>query len=75
MNPITFEVMNDIEKYSRAKQREARQLLREARSARSGQPSRMQKMVSRLGDLLVGVGNWLLGWHVAPDRKPQGQVR
>jgi hypothetical protein len=67
--------MNDVEKYSRAKQREARQLLSEARAARAGQPNQIQKVVSRLGGLLVHAGQWLMEWHVAPDRQPQGQVQ
>jgi hypothetical protein len=36
MDPITFEVMHEVEKYSRAKEREARRLLSEARAARAG---------------------------------------
>ena len=43
MDPITFEVMYEVERHSRAKQREARQLLSEARAARvSRSPGRFK---------------------------------
>jgi hypothetical protein len=74
MHPVTFQVMNEVEKYNRTKQREAYQLMSKAQTVRPGRPDRIQKLLSCLGGFLVDVGQWLVERHVAPDHRSQGQV-
>jgi hypothetical protein len=73
VNPIEAELMQQVEKYSRSKQVQALQLLNQAQAARSGQPTRLQKGVGRLGDLLLDALQRLKGWSVPPGRQRQGQ--
>ena len=40
MHPVTFQVMNEVEKYNRTKQREAYQLMSKAQTVRPGRPDR-----------------------------------
>ena len=75
MNPVAVELLNRAEKYSRSKQVVALQLLNKAQAVRSNQPNLLQKVVSRLRELLIDPGQWLKGWNVSPGRQRHGQVQ
>jgi hypothetical protein len=75
MNPIEAELLNYVEKYSRSKQVQALQLLKQAQAGRSGQPTLLQKGVDRLGDLLIDARQPMGEWNVSPDRQRQGQAQ
>jgi hypothetical protein len=75
MNPIEAELLNYVEKYSRSKQVKALQLLNQAQAARSRQPTLLQKVMNRLGDLLLDARQRLGEWNVSPDRQRHGQAQ
>lgn len=75
MNPIEAELLNYVEKYSRAKQVKALQLLNQAQAARSGQPTLLQQAVHRLGNQLVNARQRLGEWNVPPSRQRQGHAQ
>ena len=59
MNPVTFELLNRAEKDRRSKEVETLQMVNEAQAMQPDQPNSFLRLVSRLGGLLVDIGQWL----------------
>jgi hypothetical protein len=75
MNPVTVELLNRAEKYSRSKQVAALQLRNKAQAVQSSQPTLLQQVVSRLGELLIDAGQWLKDWNLSPGHQRHEQAR
>jgi hypothetical protein len=75
MNPVTVELLNRTEKYSRSKQVAALQLRNKALAMRPSQPNLLQQVMSRLGKLLIDAGQWLKEWNLSPGHQRPGQAQ
>jgi hypothetical protein len=75
MNPVTVELLNRAEKYSRSKQVAALQSRNKTQAERPGQPNLLQQVMSRLGELLIDAGQWLKEWNLSPGSQRPGQAR
>jgi DNA-binding NarL/FixJ family response regulator len=66
MNPVTVELLNDVEKHNRSRQSAALQLQSQAQDVHSGQLNPLKRLLNRLAILPIRGGQRRKEWTPAP---------